>query len=114
MEVGIDLVKISRFNNHEKFANKFLSDEEFKEYLNAFNKPQYVASRFCLKEAFVKSQKKGILDFNLKDIKVIKEFEGSIHIEYFEKKCKASLSHEDEYCVGVVIDDWYVFRSKFS
>lgn len=105
MEIGIDLVKISRFDDHLKFANKILSESEYSLYLGAINKSEYVASRFCLKEAFIKCLKIGILDIDLKTIVVTKEESGAIHIEYKGKIFKASLSHEKEYCVGVVIYD---------
>lgn len=105
MNVGIDLVTITRFEKHERIAKKILSSNEYQEYLNASDKMQYVASRFCLKEAFLKSIKKGILDIDLKEISVTKEESGAIHIEYQGKCYDCSLSHELDKCVGVVIYD---------
>lgn len=105
MPIGIDLVTISRFTNHERIAKKILSENEYKEYLLSQNKMQYVASRFCLKEAFLKSIKTGILDLDLKEIEVVKETNGAIHILFREKEYECSLSHELDTCVGVVIYD---------
>ena len=64
-----------------------------------------MASRFALKEAFLKSIKKGILEIDLNQIIVIKEESGAIHINYLNKDYPASLSHENEYCIGVVVYD---------
>ncbi len=105
MPVGIDLVTISRFKNHERIAKKILSKKEYNEYLFAHDKMQYVASRFCLKEAFLKSIKTGILDLDLKEIEVVKEESGAIHILFRGREYECSLSHELDTCVGVVIYD---------
>lgn len=102
MPLGIDLVTISRFQNHERIAKKILSESEYKLYLISPNKMQYVASRFCLKEAFLKSIKTGILDLDLKEIEVIKEESGAIHILFKGVEYECSLSHEGDICVGVV------------
>lgn len=105
MNVGIDLVTISRFKNHERLSRKILSKEEYQEYLLSADKMQYVASRFCLKEAFLKSIKKGVLDIDLKEIIIVKEECGAIHISYCGQNYDCSLSHELDKCVGVVIYD---------
>ena len=91
MNIGVDLVKISRFKSVDKLSKKILSNKE-------------LFSRFALKEAFLKSIKKGILEIELKEINVIKEESGAIHILYDNKEYPCSLSHEDEYCIGVVLN----------
>lgn len=105
MEIGIDLTYIPRFENYDRLAKKIFSAREYAYYLTASNKQEFVASRFCLKEAFIKCIKSGILNINLQEIEVVKEETGAIHIEYKGKTFKASLSHEKEYCTGVVIYD---------
>lgn len=105
MEIGIDLTYIPRFKNYDRLAEKIFGKKEYEYYLSAINKQEFVASRFCLKEAFLKCLKSGILDLDLKEIEVIKEDTGAIHIEYKGSIYKASLSHENEYCAGVVIYD---------
>ncbi|MGP1413987.1 MAG: holo-ACP synthase [Bacillales bacterium] len=102
MSLGIDLTSINRFKNKDKLAEKILSEEEFVLYKNHFNKAQYLASRWCLKEAFIKAVKNSIKDLNLKDIIIKNENNGAIYIDYKSKKYDCSLSHERNYCVGVV------------
>ena len=104
MNIGVDLVKISRFKNIDKLSKKILSNKKLFELEKSTNKMQYLASRFALKEAFLKSIKKGILEIELKEINVIKEESGAIHILYDNKEYPCSLSHEDEYCIGVVLN----------
>ena len=103
MNVGIDLTYIPRFENKEELAKKVLSKEELNEYYLSREKAKYLASRFALKEAFLKSLKKGILDIDLNSIAVVKEASGAIHISYLGVDYSASLSHEKDYCIGVVI-----------
>ena len=105
MNVGVDLTYIPRFVNKEKLAQKVLSKSELNEYHLSVCKEEFLASRFALKEAFLKSIKKGILEINLNEIIVVKEDTGAIHIEYQNNQFPASLSHEKEYCIGVVIYD---------
>lgn len=105
MKVGIDLVRIDRFLGKEKIADKILSDYEYELYLKSSNKIEYLASRFAVKEALIKCLELNILSVNLKDIVVMKKGNGAIYVLYNDKKYNASLSHEKEYCTGVVIDE---------
>lgn len=105
MGIGIDLTYISRFKNKDSLAKKVLSDEEYKTYLSKINKEEYLASRFALKEALIKCLELDILNVNLKDIETKKKENGAIYVVYKNKKYEASLSHENEYCIGVVKND---------
>ncbi len=105
MHVGIDMTYIPRFKDGEKLAKKILSQNELNEYYLSRQRDQYLASRFALKEAFLKSIKKGILGVDLSKIETIKEESGAIHIKFEDKDYPASLSHEKDYCIGVVIYD---------
>lgn len=105
MNVGVDLTFIPRFINKEEVAKKVLSTSELNEYYLSSRREVYLASRFALKEAFLKSIKKGILEIELKEIVVEKEKSGAVHIKYKDKNYPASLSHENEYCIGVVVYD---------
>lgn len=105
MNVGIDLTYIPRFIDKEELAKKVLSKSELNEYYLSRRKEEFLASRFALKEAFLKSIKKGILDIDLKKIVIVKEESGAVHINYLNKDYPASLSHEHEYCIGVVVYD---------
>ena len=106
MNIGIDMTYIPRFKNKVRLAKKILSEKEYETYIALINdKEQFLASRFCLKEAFLKSIKAGLLDINLNEIEVVKEESGAVHIEYLGKIYSASLSHERSYCVGAAISD---------
>ena len=58
--VGIDLLNIDRIkkvydNFGNKFINKILAPEEIELYNNSKNKTNFLAKRFCAKEAFSKA-----------------------------------------------------------
>ena len=105
MNVGIDLTYIPRFKDKDALAKKILSQNELIEYNSSVKKDEYLASRFFVKESFLKSIKHGVLYFDLKTIVIVKEKSGAIHVEFNGEKYNASLSHEMDYCVGVVLHD---------
>ena len=108
MNVGIDLVKISRFKElqyteNESFYKKNFSDNEIK-YCLKFNEPyKHFAGKFAIKEAVIKSIEKKI---ELSDI---------ITFYNNEKPCvkiikenfnfKISISHEGDYAIAVAISE---------
>ncbi len=102
MPIGIDLTYIPRFIDKEELAKKILSEEELKKYYNSMSKESFLASRFAVKEALIKCLELDILKVNLREIKIKKKDSGAIYVEYKNKFYEASLSHENEYCVGVV------------
>ncbi|MDJ1646006.1 4'-phosphopantetheinyl transferase superfamily protein [Mycoplasma phocimorsus] len=56
--IGVDITKISRFNNVTKaFIKRFLSKEEFESYnkLEKNLKPGFLAARWAIKEAIFKA-----------------------------------------------------------
>ena len=105
MKIGVDLTYIPRFVDKEKLAKKILSNEEYEAYLKALKKEEYLASRFALKEAFIKAIEASILGIDLKEIMTKKKDSGAIYIIYKDKEYSCSLSHENEYCIGVVLND---------
>lgn len=105
MPIGIDLTYIPRFKDKENLAKKILNEEELTSYYEAKNKEEYLASRFALKEALIKFLELDILAVDLKEIMVKKKENGAVYIVYKTKKYSASLSHEKDYCVGVVSND---------
>ncbi len=105
MKIGVDLTYIPRFIDKEKLAKKILSNEEYEAYLKALKKEEYLASRFALKEAFIKTIESSILGIDLKEIMTKKKDSGAIYIIYKDKEYSCSLSHENEYCIGVVLND---------
>ncbi len=105
MPIGIDLTYIPRFKDKEDLARKILSEDELKSYYNSISKEVFLASRFALKEALIKFLELNILSVDLKDINIKKKENGAVYVLYKNKKYSASLSHEKDYCVGVVTDD---------
>ena len=105
MKIGVDLTYIPRFKDKDLLAKKILSSEELKFYDNSENKAQFLASRFALKEAFIKSLEGSILGFDLTKIMTKHKDNGAIYIEFNDKIFQCSLSHENEYCIGVVLND---------
>ncbi len=105
MNIGIDLTYIPRFKNKDTLAKKVLSINEYNEYLNSFNKEEYLASRWCLKEAYIKAKELNILGVNLNTIEINKKENGAVFIKVGSDSYKASLSHEKDYCIGVVYYD---------
>lgn len=105
MKIGVDLTYIPRFKDKLNLAKKILSKEEFVEYQQCFQKESYLASRFALKEAFIKCLELSILSIDLSKIIIRKKENGSVFIEYNGCYYNCSLSHENEYCIGVVIDE---------
>lgn len=63
--IGVDLLNIGRIENlyskfNDKLANKILSEEELNDYKKSKNKINFLAKKFCAKEAFSKALGTGI------------------------------------------------------
>lgn len=63
--IGVDLLNVSRIEDlyskfGDKFARRILSDEELKNFNKSTNKINFLAKRFCAKEAFSKAMGTGI------------------------------------------------------
>ncbi len=106
--IGIDIVKISRFEKikfSEKptFYTKLFLESEIKYCLKYKNSSEHFAGKFAIKEATKKSIKEQlsfldieILNSNLKPtVKLLNKKLNYIFL--------ASLSHEKEFAVGVVL-----------
>lgn len=102
MDLGIDLTYIPRFSNKEKLAKKVLSKAEYEAYILSKNKEQFLASRWCLKEAYIKLKEGNILSQDLSKIEIVKKENGAVFVQVGDEIFKASLSHEKDYCIGVV------------
>lgn len=105
MKVGVDMVKIDRIDNEERFADFILSANELNLYNNRKNKKEFLAGRFAAKEAFLKANKKGLGDISFKKIEVLSEDSGAPYIDYENKRYEVSITHEKEYAMAVVILD---------
>ena len=108
--IGIDLVQIKRFkqlsfSENQSFYKKNFSEDEIN-YCMKFNEPyKHFAGKFALKEALIKSIDKKIslskIETSHLDSKPI------VKILNSEQKYRflASLSHENELAIAVVISE---------
>lgn len=97
--IGVDLVKISRFEKAKiDFAKKFLHPNELEKYLlikDDYLKSKFLAAIWAIKEAMFKVDNSL---FEFKNIELQKENESWQH-----KNFDISISHEDDYLVAVVL-----------
>ena len=106
---GIDIVKISRFKNliNDKFfMNKNFNEKEIK-YIN--NNIETLAGLYASKEALLKALKKGINNYNLKDIEVIHDSNKAPSFIFYNELEKLninsislSISHDGDYAIAIV------------
>jgi holo-[acyl-carrier protein] synthase len=105
--LGIDIVKVERFRKksylkNKSFYKKIFSDEEIKFCLKYKDAALHFAGKFAIKEAVKKSISQNV---NFKDIQT--SHSNSKPIVKIEKIDKyyflASISHEKEFAVGVII-----------
>lgn len=92
--LGIDLTKISRFENQNKrFLTKALHPEEIKEYEQTENKAAYLATRWAIKEALFKADNNL---FSFSGIRILKKDRVYTFPGYI-----ISTSNEDDYVIAV-------------
>ena len=108
--IGIDISSIKKFSDkpfkdNESFYRKIFSKEEIEYCLKFKNNSEKFAAKFALKEAVIKSIKEQIpfseIETSYLDSKIL------IKILDSEKKYmfNASLSHENELTIAVVISE---------
>ena len=100
--IGVDLAKITRFQNQETLAKKILSPLEFAVYSSHSQPAIYLAGRFAGKEAFIKAWHQPPLP-DLTTIEVLNAEDGAPFIRFQEKQYQVSLSHDGEYVIAMVI-----------
>jgi len=100
--IGIDLAKISRFENQPTLAKRVLSSNEYQVYLSHHQPSQYLAGRFAAKEAFIKAYRSPITP-TFSEIEVLTENDGAPFILFHKQKINLSISHDGEYAVAMVI-----------
>jgi len=113
--VGIDMEKISRFENWTEEGFKRIFTENEIEYCNQFeNNLEHFCGFFCVKEAFVKalddtaihySQIEILHNENGKPYINISHYIHSILREHFKSRVEISISHCKDYATAVVIVD---------
>lgn len=118
--IGTDLVKISRIENSlnrfgESFAKRVLTADEFQIFLQHKNQATYLASRFAVKEAFVKALGTGFNQgLRFSQIGVANNKEGKPELVFLdkadllvkEKKIRSShlsITHEKDYALAFVV-----------
>ncbi|MBL76731.1 MAG: 4-phosphopantetheinyl transferase [Chloroflexi bacterium] len=108
MNVGIDLVQISRFKKipytgNESFYQKNFSNEEIK-YCLKYNEPyKHFAGKFAIKEAVKKSIKEKL---NLSDIITFhNKRKPYVKIKKKDLKLEVSVSHDGDYAIAIVISE---------
>lgn len=105
MKVGIDIVdveRIKRLMDHYgvKFLDKIFSHEEKAFFENKRLRPESIAGRFALKEAFIKAMGTKI---SFRDIKILYS-KGKPYIEFKGILYEGvSISHERTFAVGIVV-----------
>ncbi len=102
--IGVDIVEITRIKNDESFINKVLSSQEidiYKQLKTEKRQKEFLAGRFCAKEAFLKAMGVGIGPIPLKDISITYGDNNQPIINF--EKTFVSISHEKDYAIAYVI-----------
>ena len=112
--IGIDLIKHDRFDKLKRnlsFINKIFNENEIKYIEKAKYSSNTIAGLYASKEAFLKSIKKGINNYSLKDIEIIHDSNNApsiiLHNElkelYDKYNISLSISHDGEYTTAIVL-----------
>jgi len=108
MNVGIDLVKISRFkkspyDNNESFYKKNFSSDEI-EYCLKFNNPYiHFAGKFAIKEAVKKTMRERLELFEI--VTFYDNEKPCVKILDRDLNFKVSVSHDGDYAIAIVISE---------
>lgn len=105
--IGVDIVEVARIAamNQEALATKILQPEEQKHYFslpNEHSKLEFLASRFCAKEACFKALTT-VMKEPFYKIEIIKNKEGVPSGVYKEHYVLLSISHENNYVIAYAI-----------
>ena len=104
MDIGVDIVQISRIQNKDTLAKGILCDEELEIYNSkGIHQLDFLAGRFAAKEALMKAIEKGINQTKFKSIKVLYRESGAPYIEYNGDVYEVSISHDGDYAIAVVM-----------
>ena len=101
MNIGIDLAKISRFENKDiHFIKRVLTEKELLVYNNLIEekKTQYLASRWASKEAIYKANK----DEHYLSYSILNKDNGEPYVDGHEE-IKISISHDGEYVIASIL-----------
>lgn len=113
MRLGTDIVEISRIqsalNNNQQFAEKILSPDElmlFRE-MSENRQFEFLAGRFCAKEAYSKALGTGIGKIKFTDISILPNKKGAPIIKSgpIVEGVIVSISHTQHYATATVLMD---------
>ncbi len=101
--IGVDVALLRRFSaKDDKFIRRVLTENELFQYscLNDLRKAEYLAGRFCAKEAYYKAAQNHHLSYQ--DVEVLEDKENGI-VTINDAKAFVSISHDGDYVVAYVI-----------
>lgn len=113
MRLGTDIISIERIRQaairQPQFAQKVLSASEYAQYqqFTPARQMEFLAGRFCAKEAYVKALHTGIGRIQFTDISIVANKMGAPVIEFapITEGVHVSISHCREYATATVIID---------
>ncbi len=111
ISVGIDIVENTRIRKmvkqyKKKFIERILTPKEIQQYVGLGGKLEFLAGRFCLKEAFFKATKKRLISFH--DVCILNDKNGEPQLKIQNKKLtiknvSVSISHSKNYTIAICI-----------
>ncbi len=111
--IGIDLIENNRFENiknKKKFMDNTFNESELLYIKNANNDNSTIAGLYSSKEAFLKSIKKGINNYSLKDIEILHDDNKAPYIKLhneleklYKNNISLSISHDGNYTTSIVL-----------
>lgn len=103
MHVGIDIVKIDRLDiSNNSFLSKVLSNDEIEIFNNENKKREFLAGRYALKEAIIKTFE-GNKVVIMNEINIRRNENGVPICEYENYNIVCSISHDGEYAIAIAI-----------
>ncbi|UTH06594.1 holo-ACP synthase [Macrococcoides canis] len=106
--IGTDILEINRVSQYidnDKFLSRILHPEE-RERFNMFQsdkrKAEYLAGRFCVKEAYAKALGTGIGKLSFRDICCLNDAAGKPYIKG-DTNAHVSIAHTDTIATAYVI-----------
>ena len=112
--IGIDLIKHTRFEKLKKnllFLEKVFNKSELDYIEKRYFNNSTIAGLYAAKEAFLKSIKKGINDYSLKDIEIMHDDNNAPYVElhnelkklYNRNSISISISHDGDYTTSICL-----------
>lgn len=113
MEIGVDCIEITRFNELEKqnkLLSKIFTENEIKYCQNRTNSLQHFAAHFAGKEAVMKAMSPYGVQLSPQQIEILNKDNGAPYATLFCENAaqyviKISLSHSNEIALAFVIID---------